>query len=55
MLESKRFVVSGEVAVLGDDTVEITELPVGTWTQNYKESVLEPYLLGTDKIPVQIQ
>ena len=46
---------SGEVAVLDQGTIEITELPIGTWTQNYKESVLEPLLLGTEKIPIQIQ
>lgn len=55
VLENQRYVVSGRLATLGEDSVEITELPVGTWTQTYKESVLEPYLLGTDKIPVSIQ
>ncbi|XP_026468144.1 DNA topoisomerase 2 [Ctenocephalides felis] len=45
-----RYMVSGEISVLGTDTIEITELPVGTWTQNYKETVLEPLLHGTDKV-----
>nr|CAI5835745.1 unnamed protein product [Callosobruchus analis] len=44
-----RYVCSGEIAILDDNKVEITELPVGTWTQNYKENVLEPMLHGTDK------
>jgi len=48
-------VANGEIAVLGTDSIEITELPVGTWTQSYKESVLEVYLLGTEKQPAQIQ
>ncbi|XP_047516652.1 DNA topoisomerase 2 isoform X2 [Pieris napi] len=44
-----KYVISGEAAILPNDKIEITELPVGTWTQNYKENVLEP-LLGTDKV-----
>ncbi|XP_050666367.1 DNA topoisomerase 2 isoform X6 [Leptidea sinapis] len=44
-----KYVISGEAAVLGNDKIEITELPVGTWTQNYKENVLEP-MLGTEKV-----
>lgn len=35
--------------------MEITELPVGTWTQNYKESTLEPMLSGTEKIKAVLQ
>nr|XP_023021759.1 DNA topoisomerase 2 [Leptinotarsa decemlineata] len=45
-----RYVVSGEIAILDNDTVEITELPIGTWTQNYKENVLEPMNHGTEKV-----
>lgn len=39
-----RYVFYGEVAVLDEEKVEITELPVHTWTTPYKESVLEPML-----------
>ncbi len=46
--------LSGEVSVVDETTVEITELPVRTWTQNYKETVLEP-MLGTDKNTPLIQ
>ncbi|XP_076167856.1 DNA topoisomerase 2 isoform X2 [Ptiloglossa arizonensis] len=49
-----RYVINGEISVIGPDKVEITELPVGTWTQVYKESVLEPMLHGTDKTPTII-
>ncbi|KER24461.1 hypothetical protein T265_07887 [Opisthorchis viverrini] len=49
-LEANRYMIHGEVAVLDDDTIEITELPVRTWTQSYKETVLEPMLNGTDKV-----
>ncbi|GJQ70860.1 Top2 [Trypoxylus dichotomus] len=45
-----RYVVSGEVAIIGHDKIEITELPVGTWTQSYKENVLEPLLHGSEKV-----
>ncbi|KAK4474630.1 hypothetical protein MN116_001765 [Schistosoma mekongi] len=53
-LGSNRYVCYGEVAVLDDDTLEITELPIRTWTQNYKESVLEPMLNGSEKVPACI-
>lgn len=49
-----RYVLSGEISVIAADKVEITELPVGVWTQTYKESVLEPMLHGTDKVPAMI-
>ncbi|XP_076228043.1 DNA topoisomerase 2 [Nomia melanderi] len=49
-----RYVVNGEISVIGPDKVEITELPVGNWTQTYKETVLEPMLHGTDKTPAII-
>ncbi|XP_054601602.1 DNA topoisomerase 2-beta isoform X2 [Nothobranchius furzeri] len=53
-LGHNQYLVSGEVSVLDKNTVEITELPVRTWTQAYKESVLEPMLQGTDKTPALI-
>ena len=40
--------------MIGPDKVEITELPIGTWTQAYKETVLEPMLHGTEKTPAII-
>ncbi|RZF39640.1 hypothetical protein LSTR_LSTR001161 [Laodelphax striatellus] len=46
-----KFVVNGEIGIINDTRLEITELPVGTWTQNYKESVLEVMLHGGDKTP----
>ncbi|XP_048524898.1 DNA topoisomerase 2 isoform X2 [Dendroctonus ponderosae] len=44
----KRYCISGELAIMGN-TLEITELPVGTWTQTYKENVLEA-MQGSDKV-----
>ena len=54
MIDSERYVTSGEIAILDDQTIEITELPIRTWTQTYKESVLETMLQGTDKTPAFI-
>ncbi|XP_078465385.1 DNA topoisomerase 2-alpha-like [Lampetra planeri] len=48
-LGPNQFMLSGEISILDSETIEISELPVRTWTQTYKESVLEPMLSGTDK------
>ncbi|KAK7898381.1 hypothetical protein WMY93_019234 [Mugilogobius chulae] len=53
-LGPNQYLVSGEVSVIDKNTIEITELPIRTWTQTYKESVLEPMLQGTDKTPALI-
>ena len=39
-----RGVINGVCAKLDESSIEITDLPVGTWTQNYKETVLEAML-----------
>lgn len=49
VLDDYRVVTNGEIALIGENTVEITELPIGVWTQAYKENVLEAMLHGTDK------
>ncbi|CAH2302238.1 DNA topoisomerase 2-alpha [Pelobates cultripes] len=46
-----QFILNGEISVLDSTTIEISELPIRTWTQNYKEAVLEPMLNGSDKTP----
>lgn len=53
-VDSSHFVTSGEVAVLGPGTIEITELPVKTWTQPYKETVLESMMNAGEKSQSQI-
>ncbi|KAF8771269.1 DNA topoisomerase 2-alpha-like [Argiope bruennichi] len=53
-LDDQHFLVSGEIAILEDNKIEITELPIRTWTQTYKENVLEPMVHGTDKTPAFI-
>lgn len=45
-----RFFTNGNVAILDDNRIEITELPIGTWTQAYKENVLEMLLHGNEKV-----
>ncbi|CAF3762190.1 unnamed protein product [Adineta steineri] len=39
-----RGVINGVCAKLDEASIEITDLPVGTWTQYYKENVLETML-----------
>ena len=34
---SKKFIIKGSYKVLSADTIQITELPIGTWTTPYKE------------------
>ena len=53
-LDHQRFVVNGEIASLSDNKLEITELPIKTWTNGYKEQ-LEGMLQGTEKTPAVIQ
>lgn len=31
-----KYTVTGKFNVLGDDELEITELPIGKWTRDYK-------------------
>ncbi|XP_028931374.1 DNA topoisomerase 2-alpha [Ornithorhynchus anatinus] len=53
-LAPNQYVINGEVSILDSTTIEISELPVRTWTQVYKEQVLEPMLNGTEKTPALI-
>lgn len=41
-----RFVTVGNASILDGQKLEISELPIGTWTQNYKEGTLEVLLHG---------
>ena len=50
-IEPQKYMVYGCISRLGPTTLEITELPIRTWTQSYKESVLEPMLTGNEKSP----
>ncbi|KAI8914509.1 DNA topoisomerase [Gorgonomyces haynaldii] len=46
--------VIGNITKIDNTTVEITELPLKTWTQSYKEQ-LESWVQGTDKTPAWIK
>ncbi|CAF0772126.1 unnamed protein product [Didymodactylos carnosus] len=46
-----RGVINGVCAKLDDQTIEITDLPVGIWTQTYKEATLEQMLSPKDGTP----
>lgn len=49
-LDTCRYVVSGVCGVVDErGTIEITELPIRTWTQNYKECVIERLYLGPEE------
>lgn len=51
MIGDNRYIVNGEISVIDDQTVEITELPIRKWTQDYKEDVMEPMMTATEKQP----
>jgi DNA topoisomerase-2 len=53
-IESDKYKVSGIYEKISDTTVEITELPIRKWTQDFKE-MLEECTSGTDKVPATIK
>ncbi|XP_077481535.1 DNA topoisomerase 2-alpha [Stigmatopora argus] len=53
-LMDNKYVVFGEIAIIDSTTIEISELPAKTWTQTYKENILEPMLNATEKVPALI-
>ena len=53
-LDFQRYVCNGEISEISDTKLEITELPIKTWTDTYKSQVLEPMLTGSEKVKPQI-
>lgn len=53
-LDHQRYIIHGELANIGQNKLEITELPIRVWTQAYKETVMESLLSGTEKSPALI-
>ena len=49
VIDETKVVTSGVVSIIGENQIEITELPISIWTQAYKENVLEPALHGEEK------
>ena len=48
----KKYIIKGCYEILSSDKIRITELPIGTWTQDYKEfleSILDTKTLGKGK------
>lgn len=39
---------------INENTIEVTELPIRRWTQDFKE-MLEEFATGTDKIPATVR
>jgi DNA topoisomerase-2 len=48
-IDEFRVITSGVVSLLVENSIEINELPIGVWTQAYKESVLEDFFYGSEK------
>ncbi|OCF33010.1 DNA topoisomerase II [Kwoniella heveanensis BCC8398] len=53
-VEQDKYKVSGTIEKIDDKTLEITELPVRKWTQDFKE-MLEEMTTGTEKVPATIK
>ncbi|KAJ3321673.1 DNA topoisomerase 2 [Boothiomyces sp. JEL0866] len=51
---TNKYRVSGIITKTGPTTVEISELPIRSWTQTYKET-LEGWVTGTEKTPAWIK
>ncbi|KAG4090310.1 type II DNA topoisomerase [Neocallimastix lanati (nom. inval.)] len=49
-IDEGKYKVSGIIKKIDETTIEITELPIRTWTQNCKE-LLESLMTGTEKQP----
>lgn len=49
-----RYKVSGRAFEVDDNKVQVTELPIRTWTTPYKEQ-LEQWIQGSDKVPSWIK
>eukprot|EP01135_Chromosphaera_perkinsii_P010658 Nk52_evm58s2192 gene=Nk52_evmTU58s2192 len=49
-----KYLVHGKYEKIDETTLRITELPLRSWTQNYKE-FLESMVTGTDKVPAFIK
>ncbi|KAK1924337.1 DNA topoisomerase [Papiliotrema laurentii] len=53
-IEQDKYKSNGIIEKIDDKIIEITELPVRTWTQNFKE-MIEEMTTGTDKVQSSIK
>ena len=47
--KSCKYLIRGKYEKIGNDKIKITELPIGTWTQDYKEFLESLVISGKDK------
>jgi DNA topoisomerase-2 len=45
--QANKYVIKGCYEILGNDKIRVTELPIGTWTQDYKEFLEQRLNTGT--------
>tara|TARA_Y100000741_G_scaffold51210_4_gene35076 strand:+ start:1091 stop:4507 length:3417 start_codon:yes stop_codon:yes gene_type:complete len=45
---NKKYLIKGSYEILGSDKIRISELPIGTWTQDYKEFI-ETLMINKEK------
>lgn len=45
-IDTNRYLTKGIYELMSHDTIRITELPIGVWTENYKEFLMEKLLVG---------
>ncbi|WVQ72377.1 hypothetical protein IAR50_001929 [Cryptococcus sp. DSM 104548] len=53
-VDQDKYKVSGTMEKINDTTLEITELPIRKWTQDFKE-MLEEMTVGSEKVPKTVQ
>ena len=53
-VEQDKYKVGGIVEKISDNMVEITELPIRKWTQDFKE-MLEELTTGSEKVPATVK
>jgi DNA gyrase/topoisomerase IV subunit A len=53
-LITSSYIVQGKIDRTDDNTLVISELPIGKWTQDYKTFLEEMMKTGTDKLPSEI-
>ncbi|WWC62083.1 uncharacterized protein I303_104673 [Kwoniella dejecticola CBS 10117] len=53
-IEQDKYKVSGIIEKIDEKTIEITELPIRKWTQDFKE-MIEEMTTGTEKVPSTIK
>ena len=39
-IENQKYLIRGSYEIIGTDTLHITDLPIGTWTENYKTFII---------------